>query len=353
VLWSTVGIVAEVPSGALADRYSRRALLVGAGVLQAAGYVLWIIMPGYAGFAAGFVLWGLGGSFGSGALEALLYDGLASWGAESHYPRLYGRITAVGLLSQVPAAAAATVLFASGGYVLVGWASVACCLAAAAVASRLPEAVPVPGPEDEEVPADYLSVLRAGLAEAARHPAVRGAVVAVAAVGALDGVEEYFTLLAHDWGVAATSVPLALVGIPLVGAAGAALGGTAGRLRPASLGLLLGTAAAVFGAACLLHRPFGLVGVAFAYGLYHVVLVAAEAHLQDRIDGPARATVTSVASLGTDLAAVVLYGAWATGRPALVAVAAVAPAVALPWLLGHPRVATEQPPESAQAPTAG
>jgi MFS family permease len=37
-IWSAVGVIAEVPSGALADRFSRRACLVAAGVLQACGY---------------------------------------------------------------------------------------------------------------------------------------------------------------------------------------------------------------------------------------------------------------------------------------------------------------------------
>jgi MFS family permease len=45
-IWSTVGILAEVPSGAIADRLSRRGALMAASVLQAAGYVLWIVLPG-------------------------------------------------------------------------------------------------------------------------------------------------------------------------------------------------------------------------------------------------------------------------------------------------------------------
>lgn len=76
-IWSGVSVVAEVPTGALADRYSRRAALVAHGMLQAAGYALWILVPGFAGFAVGFVLWGLGGTLASGTFEALLYDSLA------------------------------------------------------------------------------------------------------------------------------------------------------------------------------------------------------------------------------------------------------------------------------------
>ena len=37
LIWSLVGIVAEVPTGALADRFSRRGALAAGGVLQAVG----------------------------------------------------------------------------------------------------------------------------------------------------------------------------------------------------------------------------------------------------------------------------------------------------------------------------
>ncbi|MDQ3610335.1 MAG: MFS transporter [Actinomycetota bacterium] len=333
VIWATVGFVAEVPSGALADRFSRRGVLVAAGVLQAGGYALWIALPGFSAFAAGFALWGLGGALVSGALEALLYDGLAVVGAEAHYARVQGRVTAVGLLAQLPAAAAATVLFSLGGYDLAGWVSVGCCLAAAALASRLPEPPREPTAHGAADPTGYLTTLRAGLTEAAARPEVRAAVLAVAVLAGLDGLEEYFTLLARDWGMPTPVIPVAVLGIPLAGAAGAALGGVASRLGPSGLAVLLGAAAALLGGAGLVGHPPGLAGVAVFYGLYQLVLVVADARLQQRINGPARATVTSVAGLGSELATVVLYAAWALGEVALVAALVLLVAAVLPrWL---------------------
>jgi MFS family permease len=342
VVWTAVGIVAEVPAGVLADRFSRRAAVVAAGVLQAAAYVAWTTAPGYAGFAVGFVLWGIGGALSSGALEALLYDGMAAAGAAGDYPRVYGRVTAIGLLCQLPAAAAATVLFAAGSYALVGWVSVGCCLGAATLATRLPEgrragakatrAGPDDDDDDEKDAAGYLAVLRAGVSEAASHPRVRAAVVAVAVLTGLDGLEEYFPLMARSWGVATGAVPLALVAVPLVGAVGAAIGGAAGDLRPRTLALLFAGSVGVFCVAGVLHRPAGVVGVALAYGTYRVVLVVNDARLQGQIAGTSRATVTSVAAFGTELCAMAVIAAWALG-PAVVAVLAAGVAAALPWLL--------------------
>ncbi|MFD2399271.1 hypothetical protein ACFSVJ_24390 [Prauserella oleivorans] len=73
----------------------------------------------------------------------------------------------------------------------------------------------------------------------------------------------------------------------------------------------------IFAAAGLFAHPSGLALVALFYALYRAVLVVGEARLQERIDGRARATVTSVAGVGTDLAGLLLYGSWAVaGLPA-------------------------------------
>ncbi|XVV02840.1 MFS transporter [Actinosynnema sp. CA-248983] len=306
-IWSTVAVVAEVPFGALADRFSRRGALVAAGVLQACGYALWTAVPGFWTFAAGFVLWGLGGALVSGAMEALLHDGLTAVGAADAFGQVLGRVTAAGLLAQIPAALAATVLFTTGGYSLVGWISVATCLAAAALAARLPE---TPRPEPESWPA----TLRSGLAESSAVPAVRRAVIAVAVLTGIDALEEYFPLMAQDWHVPTALVPIAILAIPLAGAAGAATAHTRRHIAQ-----LLALSALLLALAGFLRHPAGLALVAVSYGLYRLVLVIAETRLQHHITGPARATVTSVAGLGSEVAAYAVYATWTLGEVPAVA----------------------------------
>ncbi len=325
-----------MPSGALADRIGRRTALVVGALVTAAGFAAWTALPGLPGFAAGFVLWGLGSALASGAQEALLHDGLAAVGAEDHYARVQGRVAAAGLVAQLPAAAAATVLFAVGGYPLVGWVSVAAFLAAAALAARLP-VPPVPGePADGSVDASepgYLALLRAGVAEAVTRPAVRGAALAFGLLFGLDAFEEYFPLIARDLGTSTALVPSALLVVPLVGALGAAAGGRVGGLSGAALAAVLAAAVGVLAAGAAVSHPAGLLGVAVFYGLYRAVLVVVDARLQERIAGPARATVTSVANVVAELAAFAVYGAWVLGGTTAVAVLVAAAAVALPALL--------------------
>jgi predicted MFS family arabinose efflux permease len=322
-------VLAEVPSGALADRWSRRGALVLAGVLQAAAYALWLAAPGFPGFAAGLVVWGVGGALVSGAFEALLHDGLTAAGAGDQFGRVYGWVNAVDLLVQVPTALMAAALFASGGYAAVGWASIATCLAGSALAASFPEA---PRGTDDDDPG-WWPTLRAGVGEAAGRPAVRAAVVLVVLLGGVDAVEEYFPLLARDWGVPEPLTPLAVLGIPVAGAAGAALGGRAASWPPRAVAAALATAGAALVAAALVAVPVGLAAVAAGYALYRLVLVVAETRLQEAITGPARATVTSVAGVGVELAALAVFAGYAVGGLVLLAAAVLVLAAALPRLV--------------------
>lgn len=310
LVWGAVAIVAEVPSGAVADRTSRRGCLVAAGVLQALAFGIWLAVPTFAGYAVGFVVWGLGGALVSGAQEALLYDGLAAAGAEDSYARVQGRVGAAGLAAQVPAALAATALHAAGGFTLVGVASVGVALLGALLAARVGE--PPRSGGDEDGPG-YLDGLRLGVREAATEPAVRAAVLAVAVLGGFDAIEEYFPLLAAGWTVPVGLVPPAMLAISVAGALGAASAGIADRLPPAAHAVGFAAVLALLGVALVLDASVGLLAVAVSYGLYRAVLVVVDARLQAAVIGPSRATVTSVAGLGTELGGITLFAVWALG----------------------------------------
>jgi predicted MFS family arabinose efflux permease len=248
-------------------------------------------------------------------------------------------VNAVDLLVQVPTALVAAALFASGGYAAVGWVSIGTCLAGSALAASFPEAARSTddggtddGGTDEEAPGWWGS-LRAGVGEAAGRPAVRAAVVLVALLGGVDAVEEYVPLLARDWGVPDAVNPLAVLGVPVAGAAGAALGGRAASWSPRAVAAALAAAGAALAAAALVAVPAGLAVLAGGYALYRLVLVVAETRLQEQITGPARATVTSVAGVGVELAALAVFAGYAAGGLVLLAAAVLVLAVVLPRLI--------------------
>jgi hypothetical protein len=365
-IWSTVGMLAEVPAGVLADRCSRRLSLAAGGALQAAGYAVWTLSPQFGGFSAGFVLWGLGGACVSSASEALIFDGLAARGARDRFAAVLGQVSAAGLIAQLPAAALATALYRMGGYVLAGWASVAICAVVAVSALLLPDTRESPSattPVGPAPDADAEPTLRAAWRDLRSRPLVRAAVLAVAALTGLDALEEYVPLLARAWTVPVAAVPLAVLGLPLAGAVGAVMAGRAGRSGrsrcrsgngPAPAVLLAAAGILLLGAS-LVRVPAGLVALFACYGIYRAVLVRAGVRLQERITGPARATVTSLAALGGELTAFGTYAAWAVGGGAGIAVLVLAVAAVLPvWLRTGaerlPGVAGKAPPATVRSP---
>ncbi|WP_346122100.1 MFS transporter [Micromonospora coerulea] len=366
VIWSATSIVVEVPSGAWADAVSRRLLLVLAPLLPAAGFALWLLASSYPAFAVGFVLWGAGGALRSGALEALVFTELDRLAATDRYARLTGRARTTEVLAAAASAAVAVPVFAVGGYPAVGLASVLACLLAAAVAARFPEhrparqpAVPTSAPDSlrplDDLPAEgadepgWRDSLRAGLAEARAGHAVRAAVLLVPAVTAVwGGLDEYTSLLARETGVAEAAVPLLLLLLWAGMTVGGLLAPVGERLTNRGYAGLLVLAAATLAAGALVGRPVGFLLLAVAFAAFQLATVLADVRLQARITGTARATVTSVAGMATDLTIIAFYGGYgllagAAGNGVAFALAALPYLAVACWLVSSPTW-TERPP---------
>ncbi|MFG1697345.1 MFS transporter [Nonomuraea sp. NPDC049309] len=304
-IWSVTGLLLEIPSGAWADAVSRRLLLCLGPLLSGLGFALWVLFPSYWAFAAGFVLWGTGETLVSGSYEALAYEELDHRGEADRYATVIGRATAAGLIATAAAMALAVPVFAAGGHPAVAAASVAACVLCAATALTLPE-----HRVRTEAPS-YLAVLREGVARTRADRRVTHAVLLVAFVVAVwGGLEEYVPYLALEAGVPKAAVPLLVLLVTLGVAAGGMLAGPAERLPPRAYGLLLGLAALALVAGALSRHVVGFVLVALAFGAFQLAGVLADVRLQNRISGPARATVTSVAGLGTNVVTLGTYGAY-------------------------------------------
>ncbi|MGV9371425.1 MFS transporter [Micromonospora tulbaghiae] len=354
VLWAAAGIVLEVPSGVWADAVSRRLLLCLAPLLAAGGFALWVLLPSYPAFAVGFLLWGAGGALRSGALEALVFTELERLGAADRYARLIGRTRTAEVLGAVGSGVLAGPVFALGGYLAVGAASVATCLLAAAVAARFPEHRPPPtpsaapdGPSVGDEPGEeqgddepgWLDSLRLGLRQVRADRRVRAAVLLVAAVTAIwGGLDEYTGLLAADTGTTEVGVPLLLLLVWAGMTGGGLLAPLGERLSHRGYAGLLVFAAGATAAGALLRHPGGFLLLAAAFAAFQLATVLADVRLQARIAGPARATVTSLAGMATDLTVVAFYGGYgllagAVGNPAAFAVAVLPYLLVALWLL--------------------
>ncbi len=273
-------------------------------LLTATGFGLWTFLPGYWSFAAGFVLWGVATAIGSGTAEALVYEELARLDAADAYPRVTGRAEAVGTTAMMIASGVAAPAMAWGGYQAAGVASMASLVAAALVARTLPETREEPGDDD-----GYLGVLKAGFREVRGSRTLGRRLLLVSAVTGLSAFDEYLPLLAQGTGVGDAWVPPLMVLVSAGFAAGGLLAGRglrwAGPITCAG-GLLLIAGAAV-------RSPWGFVFVAAAFGVIQWAITAADARLQHGLPDRSRATVTSMAGLGTEVMAVLTFAFYGLG----------------------------------------
>lgn len=353
IIWALTSFLCEIPSGAWADSFDRRRLLVLSAGIYAAGFSSWMVWQTFAGFALGFVCWGLSSALMSGTFESLVYDELVVRGARGEYPRLIGWAQSTALVANLAASAAAAGLFHAGGYALVGWSSVAIAGVQGVLAATLPvshRARHAPHDENalaatEHAASGYVAMLRAGLSESGHHPDVRRVLLLAAAMVAMTTYDEYFPLVARDHHVSTTVVPV-LIAITVVGQAiGTALVGRTARVDGRVVGVMLATGSVLISIGALATPYAGFVAIAVGYGLCNNAMLVGETRLQDMITGPARATVTSVLGVLEDLSAISLFACFAVGSrflgfPTLVALLAIPAAlVALAvvrWLPASP-----------------
>ena len=91
----------EVPTGVIADRIGhKRAVQLALG-FQLLGEVVYLFTRGYPGFVLAAIVGGLGFAFGSGCVEALIYQQLQSSGREGEMSKAMGGIEAAQRLANL------------------------------------------------------------------------------------------------------------------------------------------------------------------------------------------------------------------------------------------------------------
>jgi MFS transporter, DHA3 family, tetracycline resistance protein len=121
----------EVPTGIVADVYSRRLSIIIGFVLMGVGYIVTGAVPVFAVLVVGQILWGLGFTFTSGATDAWIVDELGQQEAERAFIQMSQLGNMMGLLAllistglalislQLPLIVGGVLLIGGAGYLLL------------------------------------------------------------------------------------------------------------------------------------------------------------------------------------------------------------------------------------------
>jgi MFS family permease len=156
--------IADLPTGALADRLGRKAVLVCGTVLFTVGMAVVTTVPGLVAVAIGYLLWATGTALTSGTDVALLYESAVLAGRKDEYAKIQSNVFQIGQGAQ----AVSSIL---GGLLALYrlWLPMLITAAIAAIAVVVMSTVKEPPvkPEDQQ---GYFAILRSSAKYLRHHP---------------------------------------------------------------------------------------------------------------------------------------------------------------------------------------
>ncbi|WP_395375261.1 MFS transporter [Marinicella sp. W31] len=302
-VWSATTLVLEIPSGVLADKYSRKKILMAGEWCRAFGFLSWILWPNFYGFMLGFMLWGIESALSSGTFQALLYDELKHEKQSQHFTKIIGKTNSLSALAIFFASVGASPAILLG-YDFVLWLSITAVFISIACLKGLPDIQRYESTAEE----DYFSVLKSGFQLALGQYSIFRIIFFLSLASALPGaLEEFWPLFADQAGL-----PVYLIGIyiGLLCIADAAGSFWAHRFEHHSKSffylLLLMNGCILIAAATLFNVPALLLLIVFSV-IAKLIMVVYEAKLQHAIPSETRATVSSLSGFMTEAGALIIY----------------------------------------------
>lgn len=307
-VWSATAFLLEIPSGVLADKYSRKKILFIGQLIRFIGYASWLLFPNFFGFLAGFVLWGAKGALTSGTFQALIYDELKLYNKEHQFTKILGRTKTLSFTAILIASILASPAILLG-YSFVLILSNVAVLIAGIMITMVPKAQKVESIHQK----NYFSLLKEGLAGAFKNAVVFHIIIFLSLALLLEGsLDEY-------WSIYANEVGLPKYGLGLFHGLMSGMQGFAcfiayrfeKRTNRFFYTIFFVNGVLLFLAAYLFSVPTLLLLVIFSF-LFTIIHVVYEGKLQHSIPSNTRATISSVSNSFVEMGVLFVYFSFGT-----------------------------------------
>jgi MFS family permease len=299
IIFAITVILLEVPTGIIADMWSRKKMMVLSAFLECCMFLILVFATEFWHFAAAIFLAGVGRSASSGSENALLYDSLLLNGKEQFFEKYLGRMNVCTFTAAIIAALCGSLLASQFGFELNYWISLASALVSLCVSMMLVEPA-VKSKTDE--PIEIKEYIKASVLFFRKNRGVSLVVLSGMVTGAaLSFIYEFWQLYLGKLEIPVVYFGLFSAGFMLLGLPGNMLAHVMkGRF---SYRTLLSVVTAVFAAGflyiSLIKDITGLAAI-FLIGLFAgIIEPIATGYLHHRIESSSmRATIGSFQSLG-------------------------------------------------------
>jgi predicted MFS family arabinose efflux permease len=302
MIWSGAVVLLEIPTGILADKFSRKSLLILSKLIKALTFIFWL-GQNFSFYAVGFVLWSLAGALHSGTYLAFVYDELKKQKCVEKYELISGRIKMLGHI-------AVAISLAIGGFISQYSYTVALILSSLAafttmlISFTFPEAKAVKSTKEKK----YLIFLQDALKEAKKDKVLlRLIILFVIAFGFYGSYDEFSAIVIKNFGLSISQVGLIFSASYIAFALAGLLSPYLSKISKLfdNLSFLVFSAGLLFLLVGIKTVPVFLIFIILAEFLLGVTEVKTEVCIQHQIDSPKRATLLSLNSLGRESIAVI------------------------------------------------
>lgn len=116
IIYAVTIVICEIPTGIIADKFGRKALLVFGAILSMLEFIILLFANNFWTFVIVVFLAGIAGACTSGASNALLYDSLLVKKQEHTFEKIVGRLNSLDLIGSLLAALSGSVLAKALGF---------------------------------------------------------------------------------------------------------------------------------------------------------------------------------------------------------------------------------------------
>jgi hypothetical protein len=295
ILWMVALMLLEIPTGVLADRYSRRNVILLSTFLSVFYFIGDLVSHNLWGFTLAWLLYAPAVSLSTGSMESYLHDVLDTHGRGEEFSKTWGRARAFSTGGSGIALAIggwlATSSFENALYASIG----AMCIGTLAVLS-LPNLAPTPHPTGESY---WQSALEGFRAVRSNSGLILAATYSLFIVSSVITIEEFKDIYLQSLGLHYVAIGLTDGAIYVI----AALGGLfAHRLVPRRhIPVLVAGGLGISLVLSLLHASWVALLIIPLMLVISIGSILSDTIIQEEAEEHRRATVASVCSLATQL----------------------------------------------------